>query len=457
MMFATLIGKFVTGLLRLRGKDATSFPGKLVLRLSPRFIHKMGRRIERVIVVTGTNGKTTTTSLLAAMMQHDEPIITNHKGANLAQGIATAFIQHANWRGRFRAKTAVLEVDEATFPHIAEALPIVITIVTNVFRDQLDRYGELDATVEKLFAAIRKTDACLVLNADDPICRNIGLRASRKTFYYGMARETARSGERQQMRDGQFCLRCGHELQYSAFWYGQLGLYQCPNCDFGRPHPEFIGIYQGKAMTLQEADVPDLHLTMPVQGLYNAYNVLAAASGARVVGLWAEPIHQGLADYIPPDGRMQAFNTAATTTLNLIKNPTGCDSVVQAVVTEPGRKTVVIGINDLAADGRDVSWLWDADFELFAETHDIDKFFTSGLRAEDMALRLKYAGVDEAKISIEPDMDKAVQLAIDAGVERDTPVFILSTYTLLHKTVHTLSAKAREHESTNTEYRASVS
>ncbi|EPZ48257.1 MULTISPECIES: Mur ligase family protein [Alicyclobacillus] len=456
-MLGIWIGKLVTWLLRMRGMDATSFPGKMALKVSPRLIAWFGKRLERVIVVTGTNGKTTTTSLLAAMMQHEEPVITNHKGANLVQGIATAFLQHASWTGRLRAKTAVLEVDEATFPLIADSLPIVLIIVTNVFRDQLDRYGELDVTVEKLFTAIRKTDACLVLNADDPICRNLGLRASRKTFYYGMSRDTARTGLRRQMRDGQFCMNCGHELTYDAFWYGQLGLYRCPSCDFSRPHPEFIGVYRGKSLTLREQEVPDIELTMPVQGLYNAYNVLAAASGARVAGLWAGPIHEGLADYNPPDGRMQTFDTAAPVTLNLVKNPTGCDSVIQAITSEPGQKLVVIGINDLAADGRDVSWLWDADFELFAEDEGIVSFITSGFRAEDMALRLKYAGVDTSRIRIVEDMDEAVATAIESAKHQHVPVFAICTYTLLHKTVHNLTAKARDNERANAEYRASVS
>lgn len=457
-MFGIWIGKLITFLLRMRGLNATSFPGKVALKIAPKLIAKFGKQLERVVVVTGTNGKTTTTSLLASMMHQEEGVITNHRGANLVQGIATALLQHTNWLGRLRAKTAVIEVDEATFPTIANDLPIKVIVITNVFRDQLDRYGELDTTVEKLFSAIRQTDACLILNADDPICRSLGLRSSRKTFYYGMSRETAHTSVRAQMRDGQFCLQCRHELDYDGFWYGQLGLYRCPECDFVRPHPEFVGTYRGKTMTLAEDHLPEIELTMPVQGLYNAYNVLAASASARVLGLWAGPIGDGLALYEAPDGRMQSFATTPPLTLNLIKNPTGCDSVVQAVVSEPGDKIVVIGINDHAADGRDVSWLWDADFELFAESDHIRRFVITGLRAEDMALRLKYAGVPMHLVAVEPSLEKALDNALAAGLVTATPVFAITTYTLLHRAVDILSVKARNHDtSEKVAYRASVS
>ncbi|SDW19950.1 UDP-N-acetylmuramyl tripeptide synthase [Alicyclobacillus hesperidum] len=456
-MLAIWVGKLVAWLLRLRGHDATSFPGKIALRFSPNLLRRFGRQLERVIIVTGTNGKTTTTSLLASMISQKENIITNHKGANLIQGIVSACLRESSWTGRIRAKTAVLEVDEATFPLIADSLPVVVIVVTNVFRDQLDRYGELDTTVEKLFSAIRKTQACLVLNGDDPLCRHLGLRASRKTFYYGMDRATAKVSARKQMRDGQFCLQCGHELSYEGFWYGQLGLYRCPACDFVRPHPEFLGTYRGHTLTLAEDLVPELELTLPVQGLYNAYNVLAAVSAARVLGLWADPIHAGLASYSPPAGRMQSFDVGVPVTLNLIKNPTGCDSVIETVTSDPRRKWVVIGINDLAADGRDVSWLWDADFEQLAEDEHVERIITSGLRAHDMALRLKYAGIDTNKIGVIEQMDDAMDKAVSEATAAQSAVYVLSTYTLLHPAVHTLSEKVRNDESQTLAYRTSVS
>ncbi|MBF8377034.1 DUF1727 domain-containing protein [Alicyclobacillus mali] len=456
-MLGIWIGKLILWVLRLRGRDATSLPGKVALRISPGLIRRFGGQVKRVIAVTGTNGKTTTTSLLSGMVVEREPVVTNHKGANLAQGIATAFLRSCSWTGRLSADTAVLEIDEATLPAVASDLPIGVIVVTNVFRDQLDRYGELDGTLAKLLEGIRKTQATLVLNGDDPLCRYLGLRSSRKVMYYGMARDTARSPRREQMRDGQFCLMCGRPLRYDGFWYGQLGLYRCEECDFVRPHPGFQGELQGGFLRFSEEGLPDLLLDLPVSGLYNAYNVLAAASAARALGLTGEAIHGGLRAYRPPEGRMQRFELAAPVTLHLIKNPTGCDSVLDAVVTDGRSKVAVIGINDLAADGRDVSWLWDADFELLAEDQKLSYIVTTGYRAHDMALRMKYAGFPESRIRIEPELAAALQLGIDEGTAAGAVVHALVTYTLLHPAARWLSERRDEREPQAALYRTSVS
>ncbi|WP_067849672.1 Mur ligase family protein [Alicyclobacillus mali (ex Roth et al. 2021)] len=456
-MLGIWIGKLILWVLRLRGRDATSLPGKVALRISPGLIRRFGGQVKRVIAVTGTNGKTTTTSLLSGMVVEREPVVTNHKGANLAQGIATAFLRSCSWTGRLSADTAVLEIDEATLPAVASDLPIGVIVVTNVFRDQLDRYGELDGTLAKLLEGIRKTQATLVLNGDDPLCRYLGLRSSRKVMYYGMARDTARSPRREQMRDGQFCLMCGRPLRYDGFWYGQLGLYRCEECDFVRPHPGFQGELQGGFLRFSEEGLPDLLLDLPVSGLYNAYNVLAAASAARALGLTGEAIHGGLRAYRPPEGRMQRFELAAPVTLHLIKNPTGCDSVLDAVVTDGRSKVAVIGINDLAADGRDVSWLWDADFELLAEDQKLSYIVTTGYRAHDIALRMKYAGFPESRIRIEPELAAALQLGIDEGTAAGAVVHALVTYTLLHPAARWLSERRDEREPQAALYRTSVS
>lgn len=456
-MLGIWIGKLVLWVLALRGRDATSLPGKIALRIAPGLIRRFGGQVKRVIAVTGTNGKTTTTSLLASMVAETEPIITNHKGANLAQGIATAFLRSCSWTGRLRAKTAVLEIDEATLPAVAADLPISVLVVTNVFRDQLDRYGELDGTLAKLLEGIRKTQATLVLNGDDPLCRYLGLRSSRKVLYYGMRRETARSPRREQMRDGQFCLMCGRPLRYDGFWYGQLGLYQCEGCDFVRPHPTFQGELRGGFLRFSEETLPDLMFDLPVAGLYNAYNVLAAASAARALGLTSAAIHAGLRAYRPPEGRMQRFDLEAPVTLHLIKNPTGCDSVIDAVVSDARPKVVVVGVNDLAADGRDVSWLWDADFELLAEDPHLTHVIATGLRAHDMALRLKYAGFPEQRLHVEPDLEAALEAGISCSASMGAAMYALVTYTLLHPAARWLSERRDHLEPQGALYRTSVS
>lgn len=455
-MLGIWIGKIVAFILRLRGHNATSLPGKLALRVSPNLIKKLGGQLERCIVVTGTNGKTTSTSFLSGMMSQDETIITNAQGANLAQGIATALLLGSTAFGRIRAKTAVLEIDEATFPLIAGSLPIEVTIVTNVFRDQLDRYGELDTTLQKIMEGIRQTNCNLLLNGDDPLARHIGLHTSNKVYYFGMSPNNSVLQNRSQMRDGAFCLECGSELKYEQFIYGQLGYYHCPNCDFVRPNPDFLGSYADGCLTIH-GNSDNVTFTLPTRGLFNVYNALSAICAARIVGIPDESIHKGIDQFHAPTGRMQMFQTSPPTILNLIKNPTGCDSVLQAICIDPSPKIICIAINDLAADGRDVSWLWDADFELIAESQNIESCITSGFRAEDMALRLKYAGYPLSRIDVNPDIESAIDKALEIGIlHGNIPVYVMTTYTMLHTTADYLHGKVA-YDVKTIENRASVS
>ncbi|MCL6631558.1 MAG: MurT ligase domain-containing protein [Alicyclobacillus herbarius] len=456
-MLGIWIGKLLEFLLRLAGRRATSFPGKFALRVSPGILMKLGRQLERCIVVTGTNGKTTTTQLLAAMMRQEGPIITNAEGANMQQGLAAALIKHADWRGRLRAKTAVLEIDEATLPLVASCFPIRVAAVTNVFRDQLDRYGELDSTMQKIISGLADTEAVLVLNGDDPLARHIGLGHPGRVLYFGLDERHLSPQTREQMRDGAFCLECGERLAYDGFFYGQLGVYRCPNCDFFRPHPDFLARVEGAALQLKQAGQPDVTLRLPVRGLFNVYNALCAVAAARVCGLGTEHIQRGLDAFRAPLGRMQVFSTRPEAILNLIKNPTGCDSVLQAICQDAQPKVVCIAINDLAADGRDVSWLWDADFEWLAESGQAVHIVTTGLRAEDMALRLKYAGYPTVQMHVQPNLNLAVDMSLALAEEHGpVPVYVLSTYTALYPMAECLERKvnAYAHE---TAYRTSVS
>jgi UDP-N-acetylmuramyl tripeptide synthase len=456
-MFGLWLGKLAALGLRLARRRATSLPGKIALRFSPKLLEQLGKQLKRCIVVTGTNGKTTTTALLAEMLKTEGPIIHNAEGANMRQGLATALIQNTNWFGRLKSKTALFEIDEATLPLVAHAFPIQILAVTNVFRDQLDRYGELDTTVEKIIDGIRKTSALVVLNADDPLARHIGLSVGgHRAVYFGMSRDTTMN-VRDQMRDGAFCLRCGYELVYEGFFYGQLGLYRCPNCDFCRPHPDFIGHIRGDTLEVEQDRLPRVPFKLPVRGVFNMYNALCAMATARMYGISPEAIQEGLRRFTAPLGRMQPFDTSPPSVLNLIKNPTGCDSVLQAICADTSKKVVCIAINDLAADGRDVSWLWDADFEWLVDAGNVAHIVTSGARAEDMALRMKYAGYPAKRMTVQPDLAKAIDEALLwAGTQGGLPVYVVTTYTLLYPAAETLKRRAHT-DGQVTVYRASVS
>ncbi|MCL6597137.1 MAG: MurT ligase domain-containing protein [Alicyclobacillus macrosporangiidus] len=438
-MFGVWIGKCTAFLLRLAGRRATSLPGQVALRFAPRLLAKLGQQLERCIVVTGTNGKTTTANLLAAILRTEGPIVHNAEGANMTQGIVTALLQHTDWVGRLRVRTALFEIDEATLPQVAPHLPVRVAVVTNVFRDQLDRYGEVDGTLAKLVSGLKKTEAMLVLNADDPLAHHIGITSGRRCAYYGLVRDHAGEPQRRQMRDGAFCLSCGEPLHYDGYFYGQLGLYKCRACDFMRPMPDFLGRIEHDTIEIQQNQLPRVRFQLPTRGLYNVYNVLAAISAARVCGFSADQISKGLAAYRSPVGRMQVFRTSPVSVLNLIKNPAGCDSVLQAVGAEPGDKVLWIAINDQAADGRDVSWLWDADFEQLAEDRRIQFIVTSGMRAEDMALRLKYAGVPVDRLRAVPDLDAGLSEAFTVSRQLGgLPLYCLATYTALYPTAQWL-------------------
>lgn len=457
-MLAIWIGKLALWLLRLTGRGGTSLPGQVAMRVSPRVLYKLGRGLTRCIVVTGTNGKTTTSALLASALRTDGDLLTNAEGSNMQQGLVTALLRGVTWYGKMKTKTALLEIDEATLPRVVSALPIRVIVVTNVFRDQLDRYGELDTTVNKLLDGIALTDAVLVLNGDDPLARHIGLKSGRRAEYFGLSRSEVTRTPRDQIRDGAFCLNCGHRLRYDGFFYGQLGLYVCEHCDFCRPHPTFEGEPSSGQLNIRESQTPTYAIQLPVYGRFNAYNALAAIAAARVCGLSPDAIQEGLQHYHPPLGRMQVFPTTPTAVLNLIKNPTGCDTVIEAVIDDPGAKLVCIAINDQAADGRDVSWLWDADFEQLVESPHVRIIVTTGMRAEDMALRLKYAGCPTDRIRCIPDVARALAESLQAGQAADMKaVYVLSTYTALHPVAQVLQRSTTHHERPSTLHRTSVS
>ena len=425
-------GKIITMGLLVSGKKGTTLPGKIANWIDPQIMrHLSVAYTDGIVMVTGTNGKTTTANLLASIFREaGKAFAFNQAGANLVTGITGALIQNTRWSGISRASLALLEVDEATVPKFCEQVSPSLAIVTNFFRDQLDRYGELDTTVRMVRESLPK-ETMLVLNADDPLVAQFGTNHP-EAIYYGVERTPDSRSESQETREARFCPICGTELDYTLFHYGQLGIFNCLGCGFHRPEPEILAqnVRPEEGLLLFRVGVTSY--TLSLQGYYNLYNALAALTAARQLGLSDSLIEKGLREFVPQAGRMERFYLPeGEITLTLVKNPTGFDQVIQTMLGTDKPLRILIGINDLAADGRDISWLWDVNFERLGR-HEarIHQVICTGLRAEDIALRLKYAGVSVEKLVLEHTLVEAVN-RLQANRSEAEVAFILPTYTLL--------------------------
>jgi len=422
-----------TGLiLKLLGKKGTTFPGMVAQKICPEIIEVLAASFkEGAVIITGTNGKTTTNNLLASILKTaGKNVAFNREGANMITGITGALLQSTSFLGKTKASILLLEVDEASVPGLCRQLTPMLAVITNFFRDQLDRYGELDTTIKMVKEAL-PSQTGLILNADDPLVAQIG-RGREEVTTFGADGLPVSSTEGSQSREGRYCLICGSELSYELFHYGQLGIYECKNCGFKRPEPSVkaTNVCQGETGIMFEVDGDGYEI--PLQGCYNLYNALAAFCAADRLNIDRADIKRGLESFVSDAGRMEQFSfPGGMLTLTLVKNPTGFNQVINTLTGLSKPLRLLIAINDLAADGRDISWLWDVDFEtLITRKIKIKQVICAGLRAEDIALRLKYAGFEPEQIVRIPDLKEAVPF-LENGTLEEESVFILPTYTAL--------------------------
>lgn len=436
-------GKIAAFTLKLLGKSGTTLPGFLAYRLDRDIIkHLIPSFSDGIIMITGTNGKTTTANLLANILKTaGKKFAFNQAGANLVTGIAGALLQSCNWKGKSGVRLALLEVDEATVPKFCTEANPDIAVVTNFFRDQLDRYGELDTTIRLVKDALPEK-TLLILNADDPLVAYFGFERSR-VQYYGVDRTPDSQTESREIREAKFCPNCGQTLEYEFFHYGQLGFYYCHNCSFKRPQPNvLVNRVSQEPDCLKFSIASDTYLTV-LQGYYNLYNSLAAITVARQLNISQKDIEVGLREFIPQAGRMERFNLPeGDLILILVKNPAGFNQVIRTILAYSKNVRLLIAINDLAADGRDISWLWDVDFEYLGNNERmVYQVVCSGLRAEEIALRLKYAGINSEKLVIEHSLENAVGILL-GNRKIDENVFVLPTYTNLFPMRKLLQSRA---------------
>lgn|SRR5487761_2061210 len=441
---AILLGRASGGLARRLGiSGGTSLPGLVAQYTDPQLIRRLAAQARHgCVVVTGTNGKTTTSGLVAYTLRAAGlRIWRNREGSNLARGIATTLLRRAGPTGRLEADgdgAFVLEVDEAAFARIATDLQPRVVLVTNLFRDQLDRYGEVDLVAEHWRASLSKlpTTTILALNADDPAVAALGDGYAGPTLYFGVEETPthADSDTVAQVVDTRTCPRCRAPLTFAPRFYSHIGHWACPSCGFHRPTPQVraarvISSDMANSRFLLETPTGAAEVTVSLPGLYNIYNALAAATAAVAMSAPLDAITTGLSRFTPAFGRAEEIMAnGRKVRILLAKNPTGLNEVLRALASDraAGKAHLLMLLNDRAADGEDVSWIWDADFEQLAGA--TSYLAASGVRAYDLALRLKYTG--EQPQYVDPDVGAALTHALEHTPSGDT-LYIIPTYTAM--------------------------
>jgi UDP-N-acetylmuramyl tripeptide synthase len=424
------LARTVGRLSRASGRGGgTTLPGRVLLKLDPDAIDKLGSRLRHgSTLISATNGKTTTASMLATILQAEgRRPVHNRAGSNMTWGVATALLEQSGDEGLF-------EVDEAWLPEVASRLHPTTILLGNLFRDQLDRYGETETLADawSAMAASLAGETAFILNADDPMVADIARVSGPVTSTFGIDDTAQALPELQHARDAKQCRVCGAELEYSAYFVGHLGHYSCPSCPVSRPDPdvtatevELLGMDGLRARISAAGESARLELPLP--GLYNLYNALGAMAAARRLGIGLSESAAALGAMKAVFGRVERIRVQNTDlSILLVKNPAGANEVLRTLALEPGPLRLWTALNDRIADGRDISWVWDADFEILADR--VETVVCSGTRAPELALRLKYAGWPEDRLVVEPDLERSLTKVLQGEPER---VYALPTYTAL--------------------------
>lgn len=433
--------KVLTALTRIIGRGGTTLPGRVALKIEPAITSILSAQLaESSIIVSGTNGKTTTSALITGILKEAGYKCThNQAGSNLSWGVASSLIGASTWSGRLDADYAVMEVDEGAFPGVTREIRPGGVVLTNIFRDQLDRYGEVDHVRDSIKRGlmVQPEGGFEVINADDPSLASIESSSGKKRWTYGLELDLPADTFQNTGRDIKTCPICAEKLDYDKIYFAHLGHYHCHTCSYKRPEPDVKLIGQTAkpdGTTFLQISFPETEIEVKnsLPGTYNLYNVLAAVTCAKALDIPDAIVTQTLEMAAPSFGRMELFELEEKTIIMaLIKNPVGANEVLRTILAQTDKIGLLVAINDKIADGTDVSWLWDVDFEqLSLISERLSNVTVSGLRAWDMAVRFKYAGLDPGQVQVEEDPAEAINRAL-----KQTPpggrLFILPTYTVM--------------------------
>ncbi|RBQ24092.1 UDP-N-acetylmuramoyl-tripeptide--D-alanyl-D-alanine ligase [Candidatus Methanobinarius endosymbioticus] len=440
---AILAGKLAYFILQITGRQGTALPGKVAIKICPDILGDLTKRCNKIVVITGTNGKTTTNNLINHIIGGKyENLVSNLKGANMIQGVVTSFV--VNTKSSY--DWGIFEVDEGSIPDVTHFISPDHVALTNFFRDQLDRYGEVENTIKMVYDALKTVDSTIILNGDDPSTVQFN-KLSNNKIYYGFNKNQF-SKSNHDVAEAIFCKNCGNRLNYEFISYGNIGCYYCENCGSKRPNLNYVAqsIYindnnyefdlkinmgNDDKNSLNNDETIEKGFVFKYMGIYNIYNCLAAISLCLSENFDIQFVKNQIENFDYKLGRMETINFPdKNVVLVLSKNPVGLSEVFHAFSYDEEPKSLMFLINDTHADGKDISWIWDADFEQITDIKNIKSFYCSGTRANEAALRLKYAGFDIAKIKIHVSKDEGdFNYPINEMLSENVKSYVIGTFT----------------------------
>lgn len=434
VLISCLVCRFVHFVLQKMGRGATTLPGRVALKVKRNILSDLSKNV-KVIIVTGTNGKTTSCRIIEeGLKTAGKTYFINKSGANLITGITSSFIMNSTVTGKNKYEYAIVECDENAFREVSRYIRADVVLVTNVFRDQLDRYGEVTHTLNAIKESVKNLpNATICLDADCSLTYSMSREIPNKIITFGVNTPFEKNAKAPEISDAKYCIFCKNEYDYTYHTYGHLGGFVCKSCGYSRPNPDFAvtsveELKQNHSVVVASFNGNKNLVKVNIGGAYNVYNAIGCAAGLSALGIDDATIIKALESFNGAFGRMEQF-TSGENKINviLVKNPAGFSQTMSFLKSIDDDFTMILSLNDNAADGRDISWIWDVDFNGIFERPNVKDIYVTGKRCYDMAIRVKYEGVGDREIKVieNEDYNKLVDIATSQG--RD--VYIVPTYT----------------------------